>query len=246
MGFLYSGEDLPQVFSSEKFDLFLKLDSKNKVFKLKYRSDETDLYSYYDQISFALVDQHIDHLEKLLTSLMKSDQSNYHLEISALRFYNALTQFLEKQKVTYDSNEILCRCNSITLGEFESEVISFKGSETELKKNTNVAMICTSCDNAFKLHLNEFSRKHNLYMGHNVSQLLAEINQLLESEFPLISPEQFHEVKILCVDIAAPNIYLKLENIPNDFDSDQAKSTLNNYLSRELQLACELELITDN
>ncbi|MBD67064.1 MAG: hypothetical protein CME62_17815 [Halobacteriovoraceae bacterium] len=236
------GDETP-LLANDICQIALVLDSKNTFFKLRYEIKNENLVSHMDFICSQLQDKTIDQALDILIEL-SSQKKSYDFDFCCLQFRQGIEALLGHIPLDNENDPLICRCTGISLAEFESYIVKFKGDEQEIKKHSNINMICSDCTYEFKNYLYSLSQKHHYFAGFDQEEMIDKINKLLE-EFQLYSPAEFSHVQLECTQVAYPKVVIKVDH-KGELEQEFAKKTLRNYLERELKLAIEIYLLGYN
>ena len=243
---LYTGQDIKFKFSDKYSSVYLKLDSSNYVYDVRFESSRESCHGVLNLISSYIVDRHIDKLINSLANEVK-DLTSTHLhkfdaidvEYSILLFRNSLRHYVGKFDVestqALNSEQLICRCAKTDLNLFEEMFLNSKGKKNEMIMQTNVSSFCTKCSDLVDGHFKLLEEKHKFLKGEKIDFWLSRIISLV-SDFKIHENDSF-KVAVSKIDI--PKVDLIIENASSD-DLNLIKRSLTHEMDKTLPFRSEL------
>lgn len=240
----YQGEELPFKYVAQGVELYLHGDSKDVIYKSKFKTSHAELKPVLNDLSEYVHNKSLDYLIKNMAQEFVSEDK--YLNLSLAHFKSALRSYGgEKGSLNLvDADKLLCRCSKVDYHQLELNFIQNYGDIVKVKQQTNASMICGSCTSQLKNLSHELTIKHQVFNGKSLAEWRLEVVELLE-EFAMYSPPEFEGAKIEIKNFALPLIDCLIHIPHQNLTNELAVKSLTNYLSRELQLPLEIKVSFD-
>lgn len=246
--YLFNGEDLPKTFESEDVCLYLKIDSKNTVFRFKYRCPDNQK-SYFELIGSYIQDKSIEGLTESIChniyGLLDQKKESFNvflLDKTLLEIRNSLSYLKgDYWQASVDSDKIICRCMKVDLDKFNRLFDEHKGHKKDLVRATNMMMGCGSCKNEFDTHFNEQTKNSQYFNGRTIEDIKTHIKEVLP-KFRDYSTVELEGVELEIKYIDYPKVFITVRNSnPGELDHKLSQA-LTNFLCAKLGVIIEVEL----
>ncbi|MFT6630306.1 MAG: hypothetical protein ACJAS4_000242 [Bacteriovoracaceae bacterium] len=236
-----------QILGSSK--IFFKLDSDNKIFQFRYSTSDTELNPYFEFLGTFFQDKKIDDLTLSLAHDVYGLVENKKYKYDPFKLDKALS--LSRKALLnlkhdgiasgISTNEIICRCNHIDLEILKKYFKQFKGVRNDIIRNSNVSMTCGSCREDFDKYLVALSRGDIEVGDETAEDFTALIHEALMS-FNEYSAQNLIDIEVRAIDVELPKVTLTIKVFNEEFDLEQFKVSLTNYLCSKLGMGIEAEL----
>mgnify|MGYP003686771287 CR=1 FL=1 len=215
------------------YQFFIKLDSKNRIYRVKFFPLNIDrLAPYIGKVLEETIDLNIETVIHKME--LSHDLDKTCFEISEARFLvrEALTLAGHPGKYHHiNKDQFICRCSKMDLSQFREEFDKAKGSLLSLRKTTKAGLFCGGCTPQLEKYSQLLQNSKIFYEGKTVE----EIYDIVTDSF-----SGFKEYTGLDVN----NLVIKLEKIElpklqisfTHFEGEQKKliNTFENYLYSKL------------
>lgn len=249
---IYKSGEFDHRYSSGDITIYLKADTKNSIFKTRYICPD-ELTVFFENLAVFIQDKNLDALIQNLGSAFLEeveqagfrDLSLFDLEVSVLHFREALLVYRGdlREVTTLNSEELICRCVGIDLVGMRNIFVNAKGSKRDILKDSSASLICGECSSLLKESLIRFTHQEQLYEGKDFQEWTNEIESLL-NEFHFYSPKEFGTVtKIKVSNMSLPALELELIGSGEMPSESLARTSLANYLGKELKIPLDIKIL---
>ena len=139
--------------TKENFNFFIRLDSKNKVFKFHFYAPKR-FCPYFELIGDFIQDKDFHELNSSLSSQIELHYQqglslDFDLAVTGLKRYLwELTGRMIDDSV--NSNQVICRCQRIDKNKLCELANNCNFDQKQVIKASNISMICGACEEEFK------------------------------------------------------------------------------------------------
>lgn len=133
--------------SDKEISFFIRLDSKNRVFKYRYNANE-DYRPFLERIGDYIQDLALDYLVKGVADKVTAHEEENLLmyDIVIHHFQNYIWQLVGRYQInSVDVKQMICRCNLIDKAELIRLYREHGGVKKAMIRATNASMICGGC-----------------------------------------------------------------------------------------------------
>lgn len=247
---LFTGENIPVVTRNDSHAMYLKLDSRNKIFSFRYTAP-SEQYFYFDFIGDFIQDKEVSFLIEnlcsgVLSELMQKNPTydNFLLDKSLLQMKRALAVLNgDINASNINPDKIVCRCSRVDLLEFSNEFLKSRGVKKNLIKSTNISLKCGSCKNEVDYFFNELTKHTDYIQGLGHEEVLELLRESLLN-FKEYTALDFNDVGIKLVSFKKPIIELEVNLKGASLVREDFEKPLSNYLCAQLNMLIELRLTT--
>jgi hypothetical protein len=246
-------DDLESTYSDDLSSVYLKLDSKNKVFKFRYRTSKEELNPIMEVIGDYIQDENVDDLlgfySKNLINIfgtkteLKSPADKLNIDYclnltkSALRTYIGKIEFEKTHDL--DLNEIICRCAKVDKSMFIEAFLSAKGRKKELIQATNMTSFCGGCASLVEQTFCELETEYKFLAGEKIDFWVSKIITMTK-EFHV---QENDELDINATRVDIPNVQI----VVNSFNTDKISradisKNLTHLFDRSLPFRTEIQI----
>ncbi len=226
--------------------LYLKLDSRNKVYAFRYGCKDEKYHSCLNKLGAQLIDQSIEDLylsfaQTIAQSTSEEFAPDLLLEQCLIRFNKAFAFLLGEERNSHLAKEnIVCRCMGVDRAKLQDLYHAYKGNEKELILNSNIGLTCGECMPVFQAELKNLQDKAEYFFGLDSSEILPYFQDSLES-FKAYSPlgEKIQGINEVKVEAQCIQMTLTLSEACN---SETLASNLTNFFSARFEAPIQVVL----
>jgi hypothetical protein len=242
--FLYAGEDLPKVWEAFGVTFYIKLDSYNKIYAIKFQSPENQVL-YFDLLLKQVENEELDHL---ISSMGKKVYAQRDEKLDPLLFDRSLFQLREallklKGEVKlqqYDYNRIICRCAGIDLQTFQELFIQSHGNKKELVRKSNMLMTCGHCKDEFNFYYDNLQQISPENSNVDFSQLCEQVVESI-IDFKTYTSVDLTGHDLTLVRLEQTHLIFKIKDAKK-IAIDKLQNELVNFFSAKLNQVMTVEL----
>ena len=229
---------------SPSLQLYVKFDSKEKIYQLKYTSNLNNLCKIMSDNYDFLCSLSVSSIDSLFSHNYGGDASisdkNYIMRQVAIAFkeYVGNPGALIDQDSAVEKN-ILCHCTKLSYNSFKKEFIKNRGNVKETIYSTMATSFCDSCEAPVNSFLKVLESENQYFLGEEKDIWIKRINKAID-EFYLFCPPEYNNLSLKVATLKFNKIIIKCEKADSSLKRSEIQATLENFLTSEIDFKEEV------
>ena len=231
-----------------ELQLFLKFDSKEQIYQLKFLTKNTVIANFISSnLNFFLelrtsnmqsLFTH-DYIDRPHTDILSFIQRTF---VMGMRDYIGYPGALVDQDVSVQ-RDILCYCAKLSKKSFSFQFVQNRGDAKKTIFDTLAKSFCDTCSFEVDKLIKELEAKNEYFLGEDKSIWIDKIDALIE-EFYLFCPPEYNNLKFEVSALKYNKIIIKCDKQGSSLKRLEIQSTLSNYLLDEIKEDVVISIIT--
>ena len=231
-----------------ELQIFLKFDSKEQIYQLKFLTENTVIANF--------ISANLDFFLELKTSSIQSLFTHEYIDrphtdilsfiqrafVLAIRDYIGYPGALIDQDSSIQK-DILCYCAKLSKRSFSSQFVQNRGDTKKTIFDTLAKSFCDTCSFEVDKLVKELEAQNQYFLGEDKSAWIKKIDELIE-EFYLFCPPEYNNLKFEVSALKYNKIIIKCDKQDSSLKRLEIQSTLSNYLLDEIKEDVVISIIT--